>query len=229
MVQDTGQGVATELLPHIFDRFRQGDSSTTRPQGGLGLGLAIARQLVELHRGAIRAESPGEGRGTTFTVTLPLTADARPWSRGSTALGLAAPGGDVLRDLPVLVVDDDADARAALSMSLSRSGARVSTAASVAEAMAEAARQWPTVLVSDIGMPGEDGISLIERVRRLEAAGGGRVRAVALTAYAGEEDRRRIIEAGYDLHVPKPVNTGTLIALLVHLVADGASSNGRSA
>jgi CheY-like chemotaxis protein len=127
----------------------------------------------------------------------------------------------VLRNLAVLVVDDDADAREALSMSLARTGARVSTAASVAEAMAEAARQWPAVLVSDIGMPGEDGISLIGRVRRLEAAGGGRIRAVALTAYAGEDDRRRIIEAGYDLHVPKPVSTGNLIALLVRLLADG--------
>jgi PAS domain S-box-containing protein len=220
-VQDTGQGIAPELLPHIFDRFRQGDSSPTRPQGGLGLGLAIARQLVELHGGSIRAESPGEGRGTTFTVTLPLTADTRAWSRGPTVLELAAPGGEVLRDLAVLVVDDDADAREALSMSLARTGARVSTAASVAEAMAEAARQWPAVLVSDIGMPGEDGISLIGRVRRLEAAGGGRIRAVALTAYAGEDDRRRIIEAGYDLHVPKPVSTGNLIALLVRLLADG--------
>ena len=222
-VQDTGQGIAPELLPHIFDRFRQGDSSVTRPQGGLGLGLAIARQLVQLHRGTILAESPGEGRGTTFTVLFPLTADSRPWSRGTTALELAEPAGQVLRDLAVLVVDDDADAREALAVSLVRSGARVSSAASVAEAMVEAARRWPALLVSDIGMPGEDGISLIGRVRRLEATRGGRIHAVALTAYAGEDDRRRIIDAGYDLHVPKPVNTTTLIHLLVRLVGGGAT------
>jgi len=221
-IQDTGQGIAPALLPHIFDRFRQGDSSSTRPQGGLGLGLAIARQLMELHHGTIRAESSGEGRGSTFVLTLPLTSDTRAWPRGSTALELAVPGAEVLRDLVVLVVDDDADAREALAVSLARLGARVSTAASVSEAMAEAARRWPHVLVSDIGMPGEDGISLIGRVRRLEAERGGRVRAVALTAYAGEEDRRRIIGAGYDLHVPKPVNTATFIARLVRLIADRA-------
>jgi CheY-like chemotaxis protein len=177
---------------------------------------------MELHHGTIRAESSGEGRGSTFVLTLPLTSDTRAWPRGSTALELAVPGAEVLRDLVVLVVDDDADAREALSMSLARSGARVSTAGSVPEAMAEAARRWPHVLVSDIGMPGEDGISLIGRVRRLEAERGGRVRAVALTAYAGEEDRRRIIGAGYDLHVPKPVNTATFIARLVRLIADRA-------
>ncbi|HTG09787.1 MAG TPA: ATP-binding protein, partial [Candidatus Eisenbacteria bacterium] len=227
-VQDTGQGIAPALLPHIFDRFRQGDSSATRPQGGLGLGLAIARQLVELHGGTIRAESPGEGRGTTFTVTFPLTANTRLWARGPAAIELSAPPGEALRDLAVLVVDDDADAREALAVSFARAGARVSTAASVAEAMAEAARHWPAVLVSDIGMPGEDGISLIERLRRLESVRGGHIRAVALTAYAGEDDRRRMIDAGYDLHVPKPVNTDTLIALLVRLIADGAPAAGRT-
>ena len=228
-VQDSGRGIAPALLPHIFDRFRQGDSSSTRPQGGLGLGLAIARQLVELHHGTIGAESPGEGAGTTFTVTLPLTATARPWyRRGPATHEPTAPAGDSLRDLTVLVVDDDADARDALSMSLASSGASVSTAASVAEAMAEVARRWPELLVSDIGMPGEDGISLIQRVRRLEAAR-GRIRAVALTAYAGEEDRRRIIDAGYDLHVPKPVSTGTLIALLVRLLADRSPGDRQTA
>ena len=227
-VQDSGQGIAPALLPHIFDRFRQGDSSSTRPQGGLGLGLAIARQLVELHRGTIAAESPGEGGGTTFTVTLPLTAHTRPWYRRDAALEVAEPAGDLLRNLTVLVVDDDADAREALSMSLAGSGAHVSTAASVAEAMAEAARHWPALLVSDIGMPGEDGISLIQRMRLLEAAR-GRIRAVALTAYAGEEDRRRIIDAGYDLHVPKPVNAGTLIALLVRLLADRSPTDRQTA
>jgi CheY-like chemotaxis protein len=228
-VQDTGQGIPPDLLPHVFDRFRQGDSSTTRPQGGLGLGLAIARQLVELHHGTIRAASPGEGRGTIFTVTLPLTASTHPWLRGPAAMELAAPAGEVLRNLAVLVVDDDTDAREALAVSLARAGARVRTAASVAEAMAEADQHWPAVLVSDIGMPGEDGISLIERLRRLESARGGRIRAVALTAYAGEDDRRRIIDAGYDLHVPKPVNTATLIALLVRLLPDSTPSAGRPA
>jgi CheY-like chemotaxis protein len=225
-VHDSGQGIAPSLLPHIFDRFRQGDSSTTRPQGGLGLGLAIARQLVELHHGTIRADSPGEGRGTTFAVMLPLTESTRPW-RGQGDLELVAPAGEVLRNVAVLVVDDDADAREAVSVSLARLGARVSTAASVAEAMGEAARRWPAVLVSDIGMPGEDGISLIERMRRLESTRGGRIRAVALTAYASEDDRRRILDAGYDLHVPKPVNTAALIALLVRLLAGNAPAAGR--
>ena len=225
-VRDTGRGISPAFLPHVFERLRQEDASKTRKAGGLGIGLAIAKAVVELHHGTIRAESPGEARGTTFTVMLPLTASTRPW-RGSTGLELAVPAGEVLRDLAVLVVDDDADAREAVSVSLARLGAHVSTAASVAEAMGEAARRWPAVLVSDIGMPGEDGISLIEQMRRLESTRGGRIRAVALTAYASEDDRRRILDAGYDLHVPKPVNTATLIALLVQLLAGSAPAAGR--
>jgi PAS domain S-box-containing protein len=214
-VRDSGQGIPPALLPRIFDRFRQGDSSSTRPQGGLGLGLAIARQLVELHGGTIQAESPGEGRGTTVTVSLPLARSTGEEPAGPDAPPEPAELAVALAGLHVLFVDDDPDAREALAMSLSRAGAKVVTAASVAEAMRELERQWPDLLVSDIGMPGEDGVSLIGRVRRLEAARGrARTPAIALTAYASEDDATRILAAGYQVHVAKPVEPLRLVEIL---------------
>lgn len=221
-VTDTGRGMAPGLIPHVFDRFRQGESGTMRSHGGLGLGLSIARQIVELHGGTIRGESPGEGRGATFTVRLPLAAAEA--ARPDPAPPRARPGGSHptaprrLENVDVLVVDDDAETREVLKVVLGFEGARVTTAPSVADAVAAIEQQWPDVLVSDIGMPGEDGYDLIRRVRRLEAARGRHIPAIALTAYAAAEDRRRTLRAGYDSHVAKPVEASAFAPLIASLL-----------
>jgi PAS domain S-box-containing protein len=218
-VRDTGQGIAPELLPRIFDRFRQGDSSTTRPQGGLGLGLAIARQLVELHGGTIKAYSAGPGEGTTMTVTLPLARRGEDEAEGPHASPDVADLSAALVGVRVLFVDDDADAREASTMSLAWAGAAVVTAPSAADAMRELERDWPDIIISDIGMPGEDGISLITRIRRLEKdAGRARTPALALTAYASDDDASRILAAGYQVHVPKPVEPYTLVDIVASVL-----------
>ena len=221
-VTDTGRGMAPGLLPRVFDRFRQGESGTMRSHGGLGLGLSIARQIVELHGGTIRADSPGEGRGATFTVCLPLAPSpaVRP---GPAALRALPSGPDRattrrLENVDVLVVDDDAETREVLKVALGFEGARVTTAPSVADAVAAIEQRWPDVLVSDIGMPGEDGYDLIRRVRRLEAVRGRHIPAIALTAYAAAEDRRRMLHAGYDSHVAKPVEASAFAPLIASLL-----------
>lgn len=224
-VTDTGRGMASGLLPRVFDRFRQGESGTMRSHGGLGLGLSIARQIVELHGGTIRAESPGEGRGATFTVCLPLAAP--PAVRPGPAVPRARPDDPDrspsrrLENVDVLVVDDDAETREVLTVALGFEGARVTTAPSVAAAVAAIERRWPDVLVSDIGMPGEDGYDLIRRVRRLEAQRGRHIPAIALTAYAAAEDRRRTLHAGYDRHVAKPVEASAFAPLIASLLPGG--------
>ena len=230
-VQDTGQGIAPDLLPRIFDRFRQGDSSTTRVQGGLGLGLAIARQLVELHGGGIKGESAGEGQGTTMTVLLPLAHRAVGEPAGSSARHEPSELTSILAGVRVLFVDDDADAREACAMSLGWAGATVVTAASVPDAVRALEREWPDVLVSDIGMPGEDGLSLIDRIRRLERArsAGVPVPAVALTAYASDEDAVRILAAGYQVHVKKPIEPFVLVDVLADVLDRRAPSSGSAA
>ncbi len=221
-VRDNGQGIAPELLPRIFDRFRQGDSSMTRPQGGLGLGLAIARQLVELHGGRIQAHSAGEGQGTTMTVMLPLAHRPEEETDGLSAREEPPDLSSALVGVRVLFVDDDKDAREASMMSLAWAGASVITAASAAEAMGEIEKAWPDVIVSDIGMPGEDGISLIGRIRRLEAERGRpSTPAVAVTAYASDDDAARILAAGYQVHVPKPVEPYTLVDILAGVLEAG--------
>ena len=221
-VTDTGRGMAPVLVPRVFDRFRQGESGTMRSHGGLGLGLSISRQIVELHGGTIRADSPGEGRGATFTVCLPLAAAqaARP---GPLAARTRPDGPDRsrvrrLENVDVLVVDDDAETREVLKVALGFEGARVTTAPSVADAVAAIEQRWPDVLVSDIGMPGEDGYDLIRRVRRLEAVRGRHIPAIALTAYAAAEDRRRTLHAGYDSHVAKPVEASAFAPLIASLL-----------
>ena len=222
-VADTGRGMGPGLLPRVFDRFRQGESGTMRSHGGLGLGLSIARQIVELHGGTIRAESAGEGRGATFTVCLPVAASqvVRP---APAAPPRARPNGPVrassrrLENVDVLVVDDDAETREVLKVALGFEGARVTTAPTVADAVAAIEERWPDVLVSDIGMPGEDGYDLIRRVRRLEAARGRHIPAIALTAYAAAEDRRRTLHAGYDSHVAKPVEASAFAPLIASLL-----------
>jgi PAS domain S-box-containing protein len=225
-VIDTGEGIRAEFLPSVFDRFKQGDASTTRRHGGLGLGLSIVRQLVELHGGSVRAASPGEGRGATFTVTLPLMPvhaehDAeheRRHPQAEASLTLALPDDcSKLKGVRVLVVDDEADSRALVKRLLEDCEASVVAVASAAEAMEVAQRVRPDVLVSDIGMPGEDGYSLIQRVRALGPDNGGSVPALALTAYARAEDRVRAVRAGFQTHVVKPVEPAELITMVASL------------
>ena len=226
-VSDTGAGIKPDFLPHVFDRLRQADASTTRRHGGLGLGLAIVRHLVELHGGTVAARSGGEGKGATFTVRLPLShrrhapggsAAPVPPEAPAAAQRPAAGAPRPLEGLRVLVVDDEADAREVFQIGLQQAGAAVTVAASVAEAMLAFDAAPPDVLLSDIGMPGEDGYGLIRRVRQLGDAGGGAVPAVALTAFARADDRSRAVGAGFDLHVSKPVEPSKLAGLVAELV-----------
>lgn len=223
-VADNGEGLAPEFLPYVFDRFVQADSSSTRGHGGLGLGLAIVRQLVELHGGSARAESPGLHQGATFTVSLPLLpihahppAERRhPDSLPEKPRPLdSLPRLDGVR---VLVVDDEPDARALSRHLLIAQGAEVEVAGCAAEAFALIQKNPPSVLLSDIGMPQEDGLSLIRRIRQLPAEQGGAVPAIALTAYARSEDRTSAVLAGFQMHMAKPVETGELLAVVASLV-----------
>ena len=219
-VADSGRGIPANFLPHVFERFRQEDSSTTRIYGGLGLGLAIVRHLVELHGGTVNAESPGEGKGATFTVSLPVQARVESEELGSAQSGRrepAAPRSTTLAGLRVLVVDDEADARELVALVLEHAGAEVKVAASAEEALESIAAQQPDVLVSDLAMPRIDGYDLIQRVRGLTPERGGRIPAVALTAYARAEDARRVFLAGFQVHVPKPVEAEALIEAVGHL------------
>ncbi len=219
-MEDTGQGIGADFLPHVFDRFRQADGSTTRSHGGLGLGLAIARHLVELHGGAISADSEGEGRGSSFTIRLPLAA-----ADSASAEPEHAPGGGVnpparsaaLKGLRVLVVEDETDTRELVAFALTAAGAEVKTAAGARDALDTLEGWTPDVLVSDIGMPGIDGYAFIAEVRRREADSGGRLPAVALTAYAGVEDRRRAISAGFQTHLAKPLDPTEMVAVIAGL------------
>jgi CheY-like chemotaxis protein len=208
-------------LADVFEPFRQQDAGPSRQRGGLGLGLAITRQLVELHGGRIVAHSDGEGRGATFTVTLPIAAVASMVERARREADSLPPGGfekpEHLRGLRVLVVDDEEDARRLVATVLEDCGCRVMMAGSVAEAMHAFEAETPNVLLSDIGMPGEDGFALIRKVRALPRARGGDVPAAALTAYARPEDRRNMLNAGYSIHVPKPVEPAELVAVVATL------------
>ncbi|MEG5172715.1 response regulator [Microcoleus sp. B3-D7] len=214
---DSGIGIAADFLPYVFDRFRQADSSTTRSYGGLGLGLAIVRHLVELHGGKVYAENnPGEG--AKFTVALPLAqrnalAADDDWSSLNDATEVLP----TLANLQLLVVDDDDDTREFLIALLEDEGAIVRSAASVAGALAALESYWPDLLLSDIGMPEADGYELIARVREMELLRGGKMPAIALTAYAREEERQQALEAGFQMHLSKPVDINKLIATIANL------------
>ena len=221
VVSDTGAGIRSDLLPLIFDRFKQGESGTTRNQGGLGIGLALVRHLVELHGGSVMAESPGEGKGSTFRVKLPLVAAlvAVGEERVHPTARQAPPSyrGPSLRGLRVLVVDDDPDALDLVATILRHAEAEARLCTSPPEAL-DVLRSWkPHVLVSDIEMPGEDGYSLIRKVRELAGSEGGQVPAVALTAYGRPEDRVRTLSAGYSMHVAKPVDPVELGVIVANL------------
>lgn len=222
-VSDTGRGISPDFLPYVFERFRQADSSITRQYGGLGLGLGIVRHLVELHGGTVAAMSPGEGRGATFVVALPL---ATAPAHGSPAPTMRdrPPATDcpplTLQGVRVLVVEDDADSRALLARILRDCGATVTMASSAAEAFETFIRAAPDILVSDIGMPDEDGYSLLKRIRAAEI-GDARVPAIALTALARTEDRRRSLMAGYQMHLAKPVEPAELRSAIAGFVGRG--------
>jgi signal transduction histidine kinase/ActR/RegA family two-component response regulator len=224
-VVDTGQGITPELLPHVFDRFRQGSGAPTQRHSGLGLGLAIVRQLVELHGGSVHAASEGEGRGATFTVSLPIAIPeiqpGRPVAleeqRTTASTASLVPRLSRLEGLHILIVDDDADGRTLTALVLSQAGASVKAVASVREALLMLEVKRPDALVTDIGLPDEDGFALVRQIRQFEAEHGGFLPAIALTGYARADDRVGILAAGFQAHVPKPVEPAELAAVIANI------------
>jgi signal transduction histidine kinase/CheY-like chemotaxis protein len=216
-VRDTGKGIEPEFLPLVFDRFRQADPSTTRRVGGLGLGLALVRHIVELHGGRVIASSEGIGAGTTMTIILPIRAVTAAATLRAAELVSDASTPSSLTGIKVLVVDDEPDARDVVAAVLLDAGAEVDSAGSAAEGFQAFKRFRPDVLVSDIGMPDEDGYAFIRRVRGLSTAEGGRIPSLALTAFAREEDRSRAISAGFTTHIGKPVNPAALVGAVANL------------
>jgi signal transduction histidine kinase/ActR/RegA family two-component response regulator len=224
-VVDTGRGISADFLPLVFERFRQADKVTSRQQGGLGLGLAIVRQLVELHGGTVHAASDGEGRGATFTIRLPIlaAAPAERWSalaerRFGPSMESPPPRSLRLDDVHILVVDDQTDGRTLTSLVLTESGARVKAVASAREALQSLEGQRPDVLVTDIGLPEVDGYALVRQIRQHEAEHGGFLPAVALTGFTRAEDRTRMLAAGFQAHVSKPLDPVELTAAIAAVV-----------
>jgi CheY-like chemotaxis protein len=226
-VTDTGRGIAPDFLPHLFERFRQADGSTTRSFGGLGLGLAIVRHLAELHGGSVRAESAGTGKGASFVVTLPVAERGAGKEPPSTGGGLAEStllaGMPSLAGVRVLLVDDNADVVEMMRTLLAGLGADVRGALSAEDGLAELVAWRPDVLVTDIAMPGHDGFWLVDQVRRLGAGEGGSTPAVALTALADHDDRTRALLAGFQQHLRKPVSVGELASAVATLVGRRSS------
>jgi len=226
-VVDTGQGISPDFLPHVFERFRQADDATTQRHTGLGLGLSIVCQLVELHGGTVHAASEGVGCGATFTVRLPVSADDAQADRATapverrvvSSVTSPAPRGQRLDGLRILVVDDHADGRTLTSVVLTQAGAAVTAVASVREALHAIEEQRPDALVSDIDLSGEDGYALIGQIRQHEAEHGGFLPAVALTGYARAEDRSRTLAAGFQVHAAKPVEPAALTAAIAAMTA----------
>ena len=223
VVSDSGVGISKEFLPYVFDRFRQADASTTRIHGGLGLGLSIVRQLVDLHGGSVSVHSEGEGKGATFTITLPFvgvvnneqeTEPVQP-TQGDEIISFE--GLPSLEGLKVLVVDDEADTRELICEVLKECGSQVITSDSAADALVALEQHKPDILISDLGMPDEDGYSLISKIRALPADRGGQIPAAALTAYARTEDRMRVLRSGFQFHLPKPVDSAELVTVVANL------------
>jgi signal transduction histidine kinase/CheY-like chemotaxis protein len=216
-VKDTGQGVDPEFLPRVFDRFRQADSSTTRSFGGLGLGLAIVRHLVELHGGTVSAQSDGVGKGAMFSATFPLLADRTALASVAQVQEISPAEGYSLDGLRVLLVDDEPEARQIISTVITRTGAEVKTCNSAHEALAKLSEWKPDVILSDIAMPDQDGYSFIRQVRSLPRDKGGDTPAAALTAYARDIDRRQALAAGYQMHIAKPIGASQLVTMIARL------------
>ena len=223
VVTDSGIGINKDFLPHVFDRFRQADASTTRVHGGLGLGLSIVHQLVDLHGGGVSVHSEGEGKGATFTISLPFVGLVSNQPEAEAVL--PTPNGEVLsfdglpslQGLKVLVVDDEADTRELIREVLKECGSEVITSQSVAEALVALEEHKPDILISDLGMPDEDGYALISKIRALPADRGGHIPAAALTAYARAEDRMRVLRSGFQFHLPKPVDSAELVTVVASL------------
>ena len=232
IVTDTGIGIKPDFLPYVFDRFRQADATRTRSHGGLGLGLAIVRHLVELHGGEVRADSHGEGYGATFTVKLPLTPvyDRKDFEKRAHPDAIASDYlaevecPDRLDGLKVLVVDDEQDTCDLLKMMLERCGAEITIATSAGSALEAMGQTSFDLILSDVGMPGTDGYELMQMIRNLPAERGGRTPAIALTAYARAQDRLRAFRAGYEMHVPKPIEYAELVTVMASLA--GRNNNG---
>lgn len=225
-IRDTGEGISAEFLPYVFDRFRQAEASISRKQGGLGLGLAVVRHLVELHGGTVSAESEGLGKGAAFAVDLPVAEErrdpARAEERRREVERRRSRSGVVRLDgLHVLLVEDDDDSRKLLGTMLKRNGARVTSTKSAREALSVFENELPDVMVSDIGMPDEDGYELIRKLRARPPEKGGRIPAIALTGYASKKDRERALSAGYHQHIAKPIEQADMIAAIAAIVGRG--------
>ena len=225
-VADTGEGISAEFLPYVFDRFRQAEGSISRKQGGLGLGLAVVRHLVELHGGAIKAESLGLDQGSVFTVELPLAQERRDPARAEerkreVERRRSRSGAVRLDGVHVLLVEDDDDSRKLLGTMLKRYGARVTSTKSAAEALNVFSGDVPHVLISDIGMPDEDGYEFIQKLRAFPPEKGGQTPAIALTGYASRKDKERALAAGYQQHIAKPIEQTDMIAAIARLVGRG--------
>jgi CheY-like chemotaxis protein/two-component sensor histidine kinase len=217
-VWDTGKGIDPKFIPHIFESFRQENSTTTRVHGGLGLGLAITKHIVDQHGGHIAVTSQGQGKGAEFTIRLPLLQEIHPAPKMPFAPVLESGSPLVLKGIQVLLVDDSEDMRFLLSRYLKHSGAEVVAVGSAGEAFEELKRTRPHILLSDIGLPEEDGYGLISRIRELPETQGGRTLAIALTAYAREEEKQKALSCGFNGHLAKPIRAPILIETICKLV-----------